>query len=82
MIDGVVVAVPRIDPEAHAQHAARAARRDPPGALDRHRGAAVLGEEAVERTGEVGRGVGERAVEVEQDGADRHRAAGRTAWSM
>ena len=62
-----------IDTHAGAQQAARAVRRVRAQRAQWQRFEAVVGAHAVERGREVGRGVGERAVEIEQHRVDGER---------
>ena len=49
-------------------HAARAAADQPAGRLERHGGEPLPREDHIERVDEVGRGIDQRAVEIEDDG--------------
>jgi hypothetical protein len=69
-----------IDAEADPQHPARAARGEGARRVHRYGRPAALLEQRVERAREIGRGVRERAVEIEQNRPDRQ--SGRIAWTM
>ena len=67
-----------LEAEADADQAARARGRHAAQWRERHRGHAAIGAHLVERGGQIRRGVGKGAVEVEQDAANH----GRVACSM
>ncbi len=69
----VVVRVPGRDAHARLQQAPRAGRRVRAQAVHRHRRQAGVRAHAIERQREIARGIGERSVEVEEDGGDRQR---------
>jgi hypothetical protein len=68
LLQGGVGGVGRRDAESGADHAARARRDMRPQLFQRQRVAPLFLQQAIEGPAEVGRGVGQRAVEVEEDG--------------
>ena len=67
----VVAGMFRLDAEAELEQAARAVRGLRADDIQRQRRQIARGAGVVQRGGKVGRGVGEGAVEVEQDGSIR-----------
>jgi hypothetical protein len=66
--------IPRMQVETGAEQAASAVRRVIAQPFERQRVEALVEPQPVERAREVGRGIGERAVEIEQHAVDRQRA--------
>ena len=77
----LVLGVVGLDAERDLQQTARAGRRERPQALERHRLVSLLDAHPVDGGGEVGRRIRQRAVEVEEDRAARHRASSRRGSS-